>query len=87
MTTTTQNGHTDGTAGDVVEWIQHEAGSAATLEATFQIVTEMWAVAGPFTFIHVYNNDAFEWTHTLKQQLINCTNASNYNIYWRRQQQ
>jgi len=41
MTTTTQNGHTDGTAGDVVEWIQHEAGSAATLEATFQIVTEM----------------------------------------------
>jgi len=58
LTATRKSGHTDSPTGDVVEWIEHKAGSAATLETAFKVVTELWAVARPLTFIDIYNDNA-----------------------------
>jgi len=41
LTATRKSGHTDSPTGDVVEWIEHKAGSAATLETAFKVVTEL----------------------------------------------
>jgi len=66
--------HTQSAAGDVVVWIKEESWPTAALEAAFQIVAELWTVAGPLTLVDIYSDDT---RRQECQPLVNHTHPSS----------